>query len=104
MPENVPEEEIRNVLIPTTSPRALTRGPPELPGLIAASVWINWPGLRRSVAEGFGRFRALTIPRVTVKRYPNGLPKANTVCPGWSCVESPQGTLGSPVAFTFKTA
>ena len=27
-------------LIPTTSPAALTSGPPELPGLIAASVWI----------------------------------------------------------------
>ena len=27
-------------LTPTTSPRALVSGPPELPGLIAASVWI----------------------------------------------------------------
>ena len=26
--------------IPTTSPARLTSGPPELPGLIAASVWI----------------------------------------------------------------
>jgi hypothetical protein len=27
-------------LIPTTSPRRFTSGPPELPGLIAASVWM----------------------------------------------------------------
>lgn len=28
------------VLIPITSPAALTSGPPELPALMAASVWI----------------------------------------------------------------
>ena len=28
------------VLMPITSPRTLSSGPPELPGLIAASVWI----------------------------------------------------------------
>ena len=27
------------VLMPTTSPAAFTSGPPEFPGLIAASVW-----------------------------------------------------------------
>ena len=36
--------------MPITSPRALTNGPPELPGLMAASVWINSPGARRSAA------------------------------------------------------
>ena len=29
------------VLMPTTSPSASSSGPPELPGLIAASVWIR---------------------------------------------------------------
>ena len=29
------------VLIPTTSPARLSSGPPELPGLIAASVWMK---------------------------------------------------------------
>ena len=29
----------RAVLMPTTSPAALTSGPPEFPGLMAASVW-----------------------------------------------------------------
>ena len=30
------------VLIPTSSPRRLTRGPPELPGLMEASVWMKF--------------------------------------------------------------
>jgi hypothetical protein len=31
------------VFMPTSSPFILTRAPPELPGLIAASVWMkNW--------------------------------------------------------------
>lgn len=29
------------VLMPTTSPNSFTNGPPEFPGLIAASVWMN---------------------------------------------------------------
>jgi hypothetical protein len=29
------------VFTPTTSPAALTRGPPELPELMAASVWMS---------------------------------------------------------------
>jgi hypothetical protein len=32
--------EKMEAFIPTTSPSAFTRGPPEFPGLIAASVWI----------------------------------------------------------------
>jgi hypothetical protein len=38
MPENEPVGEIRKVLMPISCPRAPTRAPPELPGLIAASV------------------------------------------------------------------
>ncbi len=30
------------VLMPMTSPRTLSSGPPELPGLMAASVWITF--------------------------------------------------------------
>ena len=104
MPEKLPVSETRKVLIPTTSPRALTSGPPELPGLMAASVWMNSPGARRSPANGLGRFSALTIPRVTVKRNPIGLPNASTVWPGCSFVESPSGTLVRLVASTLITA
>ena len=56
-------------LIPITSPAALTSGPPELPGLIAASVWIALmnagrravPGRHRAVhrADDAGGHRAL---------------------------------------------
>ncbi len=35
-----PLSEKMKVLIPITSPRILISGPPELPGLMAASVWI----------------------------------------------------------------
>ena len=49
-------------LMPTASPRVLIRGPPELPGLMAASVWMKssnrpWP-MKRPVP--------LTMPTVTV--------------------------------------
>ena len=44
-------------MIPTTSPRTFTSGPPEFPGLMAASVCMNSPGLRASSDEGLGRFK-----------------------------------------------
>ena len=40
IPANSPVEEKIAVLIPTTSPLRFNKGPPELPGLIGASVWI----------------------------------------------------------------
>ena len=53
-------------LTPTTSPRASISGPPELPGLIDASVWMTL-----SIWKLFGaviwRWRADTIPVVTVR-------------------------------------
>ncbi len=53
------------VLTPITSPREFTSGPPELPGLSAASVWITSSMLRpeRDCSE---RPSALTTPAVTV--------------------------------------
>jgi len=39
-PANEPLSEMMNVLMPTSSPCAFTSGPPELPGLMAASVWM----------------------------------------------------------------
>ena len=64
-PAKEPEFEMMKVLMPISSPCAFTSAPPELPGLIAASVWIKPPGLRASSEYGFGRFTALTMPRVT---------------------------------------
>ena len=43
---STPSLEILELLMPINSPSALISAPPELPGLIAASVWIKgkrWP-------------------------------------------------------------
>ena len=52
-----------------TSPLALSSGPPELPGLIWASVWIH----RDLMAE--------MMPTVAVAWNPNGEPNASTGSP-----------------------
>ncbi|MNY57773.1 hypothetical protein D3C86_1940330 [compost metagenome] len=41
MPIEPPVGEMIAVLMPMTSPFMLKSGPPELPGLIAASVWMK---------------------------------------------------------------
>ena len=41
MPIEPPEGEMMAVLMPTTSPAMLNSGPPELPRLMAASVWMK---------------------------------------------------------------
>jgi hypothetical protein len=53
------------VLTPTTSAWLLTSGPPELPGLSAASVWIKF-SINRTVRARNDLPRALTTPAVTV--------------------------------------
>ena len=53
------------VLMPTTSPAAVTSGPPELPGLSAASVWITL-SISRPERVRKERPSALTTPAVTV--------------------------------------
>ena len=72
-------------------------GPPELPWLIAASVWIA-----SSMAKLFGaeiwRWRALTMPVVTVCSRPNGLPIAMTPSPTSSCEESASSSGSSTEA------
>ncbi len=54
MPEKLSEDETRNVLMPITSPRASTSAPPELPGLMAASVWMKLAGLAAILRERVG--------------------------------------------------
>ena len=56
--------EATAVLIPITSPRASTSGPPLLPGLIAASVWIRL--LIEPVSVSMLRPVADTMPDVTL--------------------------------------
>ena len=82
------------VLMPTTLPSASSSGPPELPGLIAASVWMRllrcWSPsvvIERPLAE--------TMPLVTEFEYvPSGLPMATTSWPTLSASESPRRGRG----------
>ena len=89
-----------------TRPDMSSSGPPELPGLIAASVWIalmkDWsPASPPAVT---GRFRALTMPLVTVLSRPSGAPTAITGSPTTTELESPSGSTGRPARLTLMTA
>ena len=63
--------------MPTTSPRALNSGPPELPGFTATSVWMKGTQL----SSGSERPLALTMPAVAVFSKPYGEPIASTHSP-----------------------
>ena len=62
------------------APRESTSGPPELPGLSAASVCITL-SIAGPSASRSDRPSAWTTPAVTVYWKPNGLPIATTSCP-----------------------
>ena len=91
------------VLMPITRPRLSSSGPPLLPGLSAASVWITlstrWPVMLRKV-----RPRALITPAVTVESKPNGLPIATTSWPTRRPADSPSCACGNPEASACTTA
>src|SRR6478609_459181 len=91
------------VLTPTTAPRDVTRGPPELPGLSAASVWMTL-SIKRPDWERKDRPSALTTPDVTVHWKPKGLPIATTNWPTRSVEDLPKVTGASPVALIRRTA
>ena len=67
-------------LTPITWAEAFSSGPPELPWLIGASVWIEL-AIVKLFGAGIERCRALTMPLVTVPGRPNGLPIATTGSP-----------------------
>ena len=74
-------------LRPSTSPSALSSGPPEFPGLIGASVWIA-PGIVQPFGAVIERPVWLTMPEVTVSGRLNGLPIATTSSPTCAVDES----------------
>ena len=76
------------VLMPSRLPATSTSAPPELPGLIAASVWMKFSKVLMPSAL---RPSALTIPEVTVWPTPNGLPIASTTSPTCSVVDVAEG-------------
>src|SRR5260221_424665 len=80
------------VLIPITSPARSPNGPPEFPGLMAASVWINLWNCRPSPMPP--RSFALMMPAVTVAWSPNGLPIASTQSPTCTPSEFPSFAVG----------
>src|SRR3989304_6942540 len=99
-------------LTPMTSPARLSKGPPEFPGLRAASVWIisldekNPPSGAEATSESNDLPRAETMPVVMVLSKPNGLPIATTTWPTLSKLESPNvnGNNSSAGTSTLITA
>ena len=89
------------LLTPMTWPAMFTSGPPELPGLIAASVWMkSKPG----AATVSGAPLRLTMPNETDCSSPNGCPSAITNSPTRRRLESPIGSVGSFVAPSMRTS
>ena len=79
-------------LIPITVFVAVSiSGPPELPWLIAASVWIA-PVIEKLFGAVIVRFVALTMPEVIVSGRLNGLPIATTLWPGCTDDELPSAS------------
>ena len=66
MAKPMPEPSVATaVLMPTTAPLASTSGPPELPGLIAASVWMRLVMRVAPLSTEMSRPFADTMPLVT---------------------------------------
>ena len=78
-------------LMPITRPSPSISGPPLFPGLIEASVWITLE-IEKPLGARISRATADTIPVVTVRVKPNGLPIATTGSPTCAELESPSGT------------
>ena len=92
-----PELLMIAVLMPMTSPRTFSNGPPELPGLIAASVCSTFAKREPPLDSDTGNDRevALMTPTLTVCAKPNGLPIATTQSPDSITLESPNFASGS---------
>src|SRR6476660_7068356 len=89
-PDVVPLERIW-ALIPIARPRASKSGPPELPWLIGASVWIASTRLYLLVRDGIERRIAEMTPTESESVFPNGLPIAATGSPTTTRFELPRG-------------
>ena len=95
------------VLMPITAPVESTSGPPELPGLIAASVWmasITASAPESPASSRTGRSSALTMPWVTVPTRPSGEPMAITASPTASPADDPIAATTGFATSTLTTA
>ena len=97
MPALAPEGETMAVLTPISRPAESSSGPPELPGLIAASVWMT-PDSSRPSLVGIRRRTALITPVVSVWSRPNGLPIAKVDWPTLRSAEVPMASGGGMFA------
>ena len=88
MPSLPPEALAMAVLMPIARPSRSASGPPELPELIAASVWIR--SCSSPIGVGTVRPSALTMPVVTVWLRPNGLPTAIVISPTCTSARAPR--------------
>ena len=95
IPAELPDLETIAELTPITRPALSSSGPPELPGLMAASVWMT-PLISRPEAAGRRRPSALMMPEVIERPRPNGLPIAKTVCPTCRSLDEPIGSGATP--------
>ena len=96
-------------LIPMATPSKFTKGPPELPWLIAASVWmsplISWGGELGSAWAVIDRERPEMMPNETVfLKMPRALPIAITVWPSSSLFELASLMIGRLLASIFRMA
>ena len=89
------------VLTPTRLPVASISGPPEFPGLIAASVWIKFS---KVLMPSPVRPSAETMPLVTLWLKPNGLPIASTTSPTRRLSEEAKAMAGRLSRSTRSTA
>jgi hypothetical protein len=95
--------QLMAVAMPTTSPARLTSGPPELPKLIAASVWMKFSNETSEMPRA--RPLALTTPTVTVWSRASGLPMTMIQSPTRSRSLSPSFKYGrSPPASILSRA
>ncbi len=106
-PAKAPEGLTIAELTPINRPELSNKGPPELPGLMGASVWIM-PLAVCPDSPAISRPSALTIPVVKVWSNPKGLPIAKTLCPTSRSCEVPiwigcKRSCGAPIARTARS-
>ena len=88
---------------PITRPLASSSGPPELPGLIGASVWITL-SMRKPLGASISRSRPETIPAVAVLSRPSGKPMAIAASPTSTVSDSASASGVTPFAALASTS
>ena len=88
---------------PITRPLASSSGPPELPGLIGASVWITL-SMRKPLGASISRSRPETIPAVAVRSRPSGKPMAIAASPTSTESDSASASGVTPSAALASTS